>query len=59
MEREAILLVGGDKSGDWTGWYEKNIHVTDDRFDEHQAKLKAKTVEKRSKSKNRHKKGEG
>lgn len=21
LRREAILLVGGDKSGDWGGWY--------------------------------------
>lgn len=23
--RSAILLVGGDKSGDWSGWYRKTI----------------------------------
>ncbi|MEU8798790.1 type II toxin-antitoxin system RelE/ParE family toxin [Spirillospora sp. NPDC048819] len=23
--RSAILLVGGDKSGDWTGWYRQAI----------------------------------
>lgn len=23
--RSAILLVGGDKSGDWTGWYRRAI----------------------------------
>ena len=39
LERMAILLVGGDKSGDWKGWYDTNIPVADDRFDEHQAKL--------------------
>jgi hypothetical protein len=39
LVREAILLVGGDKSDDWTGWYETNIPITDDRFDEHQAQL--------------------
>jgi hypothetical protein len=37
--REAILLVGGDKSEDWAGWYETNIPIADDRFDEHQAQL--------------------
>jgi hypothetical protein len=36
MERQAILLVGGDKSADWVGWYETNIPIADDRFDEHQ-----------------------
>jgi hypothetical protein len=38
-KRKAILLVGGDKSTDWTGWYTRNIQVADDRFDEHQAAL--------------------
>jgi hypothetical protein len=42
IERQAILLVGGDKSDDWKGWYEMNIPIADDRFDEHQAELDAK-----------------
>ena len=37
--RRAILLVGGDKSTDWSGWYHVNIPVADQRFDEHQAAL--------------------
>jgi hypothetical protein len=41
-ERQAILLVGGDKSGDWKGWYEQNIPVAETRFAEHQAALAAK-----------------
>lgn len=41
-ERMAILLVGGDKSGNWTTWYEVNIPIADDRFDEHQAAIEAK-----------------
>ncbi len=48
LEREAILLVGGDKSDDWRGWHETNIPVADDRFDEHQAALTAKRVKKTS-----------
>jgi hypothetical protein len=28
-ERTAILLVGGDKSADWAGWYKRNIPVAD------------------------------
>ena len=39
IERQAILLVGGDKSTDWKGWYRTNISIADDRFDEHQGKL--------------------
>jgi hypothetical protein len=36
VARRAILLVGGDKSGNWTGWYLKNIPIADLRLDEHQ-----------------------
>ena len=36
VNRQAILLVGGDKSADWKGWYRRNIPVAHDRFDEHQ-----------------------
>lgn len=39
-QREAILLVGGDKRGDWRGWYRRNIPLADDRFDDHQATLR-------------------
>jgi hypothetical protein len=38
-QRHAILLVVGDKSGDWRGWYERNIPVADRRFDEHLTEL--------------------
>jgi len=34
-QREAILLIGGDKSGNWKGWYEENIPVADALYDEH------------------------
>lgn len=37
--RRAILLVGGDKRDDWSGWYRANVPIADDRFDEHQAGL--------------------
>lgn len=32
-DRQAVLLVGGDKTNDWTGWYERNIPIADDRYD--------------------------
>ena len=38
--RQAILLIAGDKSGDWNKWYDKNIPLADDLFDEHQRSLK-------------------
>ena len=33
--RQAILLVAGDKSGNWKSWYRKNIPLADDLFDDH------------------------
>jgi hypothetical protein len=34
-DREAILLLGGDKAGNWKGWYKENIPVADALYDEH------------------------
>jgi hypothetical protein len=31
--RRAVVLLGGDKRGDWTGWYERNIPLADDLYD--------------------------
>lgn len=33
-KREAILLVVGDKRGDWNRWYDTAVHVADERYDE-------------------------
>jgi hypothetical protein len=41
QRRKAILLIGGDKSDDWKGWYRQHIPIADDRFDEHQAAASA------------------
>ena len=48
--RNAILLVGGDKTGD-KRWYKTNLPIADARFDKHLAELKeeeekAKKLEK-------------
>ncbi len=39
-ERRAMLLVAGDKSGQWREWYRRNIPVADSRFDEHLESLR-------------------
>jgi hypothetical protein len=31
-ERQAVLLVSGDKSGQWTDWYVDNIEVAEERY---------------------------
>lgn len=33
-QREAILLVAGDKRGQWQRWYTAAIPLADDRYDE-------------------------
>jgi hypothetical protein len=40
-QRIAIVLLGGDKRGDWTGWYQHNIPIADDLYDD-----RLKTVRK-------------
>ncbi|MGY4721433.1 type II toxin-antitoxin system RelE/ParE family toxin [Naumannella huperziae] len=39
-KRRAILLLGGDKRGQWQKWYRKNIPIADGRYDEHLRRLK-------------------
>ncbi|WP_170133257.1 type II toxin-antitoxin system RelE/ParE family toxin [Arthrobacter livingstonensis] len=39
-QRQAIFLVAGDKPGNWSKWYTKNIPNADDQFDGHLKTLK-------------------
>jgi hypothetical protein len=34
-KRQAILLLGGDKTGQWKRWYAENIPIADDLYDAH------------------------
>lgn len=38
--RRAILLVAGDKAGNWTKWYRTNIPLADSLLDQHNQALK-------------------
>lgn len=38
--RHAILLLGGDKTGQWSEWYETAIPVADELYDTHLEELK-------------------
>ncbi len=38
--RQAILLIGGDKTGRWREFYEDAIPVADDLYDEHLDELR-------------------
>jgi hypothetical protein len=31
--RQAILLLGGDKSGNWKSWYDKSIPIAERRYE--------------------------
>lgn len=33
--RTAIVLLGGDKTNDWASWYERNIPLADDLYEEY------------------------
>lgn len=39
-ERRAVMLIAGDKAGNWSRWYKKSIPVADDLFDDHLRKLR-------------------
>lgn len=41
-QREAILLLAGDKAGNWKRWYRQNIPLADELFDAHLLSLKGK-----------------
>ena len=38
--RRAILLLGGDKSGQWEAWYQWAIPAADDLYDEYLDELR-------------------
>jgi hypothetical protein len=40
--RQAILLVAGDKSGEWDRWYRRAIPLAEQRFAEHVEALEAR-----------------
>lgn len=33
--RTAIVLIGGDKTNDWAGWYDRNVPQADALYDEY------------------------
>lgn len=42
VEREAVILVGGDKSGQWSRWYRENIPVAEERYEQYAIERKNK-----------------
>jgi hypothetical protein len=39
--RQAVLLVAGDKEGNWTRWYDQAIPLAEERYKRYQAEVKA------------------
>lgn len=42
--QEAILLLGGDKKGDWVQWYERAIPVADELYERYLTELQSEGV---------------
>lgn len=40
--RRAVLLVAGDKAGDWRGWYDANIPLAEKRYWAHLTELETR-----------------
>jgi hypothetical protein len=38
--RRAVILVGGDKAGQWRRWYDVNIPLAEERYEAYLAKMK-------------------
>jgi hypothetical protein len=38
--RAAVLLLGGSKTNDWRGWYERNVPMAERLYDEYLAELR-------------------
>jgi hypothetical protein len=32
-QQSAVLVVAGDKAGQWSSWYRQNVPIADDRYD--------------------------
>lgn len=43
--RRAVLLVAGDKAGNWHRWYEDNIPIAEKRYHAHIAELDTREYE--------------
>jgi hypothetical protein len=35
VEREAVILVAGDKAGRWNRWYQENIPLAESRYEQY------------------------
>lgn len=45
IRSRAIMLIAGDKAGNWSKWYAKHIPIADDLFTAHQVRLRREETE--------------
>lgn len=45
LVRRAVLLVAGDKAGNWHHWYNMNVPLAEKRYAEHVAELASREYE--------------
>ncbi|CAM5593898.1 hypothetical protein GCM10010329_48860 [Streptomyces spiroverticillatus] len=43
--RRAVLLVAGDKAGDWHRWYESNVPIAEKRYQQHLTEIETREYE--------------
>lgn len=41
--RQAVILVGGDKAGDWKGWYRRAVPSAEMAYAQHLKRMKEAT----------------
>jgi hypothetical protein len=47
QERQVVFLVGGNKAGNWRGWYDQAIPEAERAYDQYLRDMKKKNVEGR------------
>lgn len=55
--RQAILLLGGDKSDDWTRWYARHIPIADAIYQRHLARSGAAAADAKPEAEAKARKG--
>jgi hypothetical protein len=51
IRSRAIMLVAGDKAGNWSKWYDRNIPIADRLFSSHQERLRETEATQAAKTK--------
>jgi hypothetical protein len=37
--QKLVMLVGGDKTGEWNGWYDRNVRDAETRYEKHERSI--------------------